>query len=97
METFDHVIVGGGIVGASVAYHLTRKSAGTVLVLERNDFASAASSRAAGLVLQASTKSSKTPLAKLTRQYLYSKKSWVKAWGSTRLAVYALRLPKRVP
>jgi len=66
METFDHVIVGGGIVGASVAYHLTCKGAGTVLLLERNELASAASSRATGLVLQASTKFSKTPLAKLT-------------------------------
>jgi len=66
VETFDHVIVGGGIVGASVAYHLTCKRAGTVLLLERNELASAASSRAAGLVLQASAKSSKTPLANLT-------------------------------
>ncbi len=66
METFDHVIVGGGIVGASIAYHLTCKGAGTVLLLERNELASAASCRAAGLVLQASTKFSKTPLAKLT-------------------------------
>lgn len=70
METFDHVIVGGGIVGASVAYHLTCKGAGTVLLLERNELASAASSRAAGLVLQASTKFSKTPLAKLTTDTL---------------------------
>jgi len=66
METFDHVIVGGGIVGASIAYHLTCKNAGKVLLLERNELACAASSRAAGLVLQASTKISKTPLAKLT-------------------------------
>ena len=66
METFDHVIVGGGIVGASIAYHLTCKNAGTVLLLERNELASAASCRAAGLVLQVSTKLSKTPLAKLT-------------------------------
>lgn len=66
METFDHVIVGGGVVGASIAYHLACKKAGKVLLLERNDVASAASSRAAGLVLQSSTKSSKTPLAKLT-------------------------------
>lgn len=66
METFDHVVVGGGIVGASVAYHLTRKGAGTVLLLERNELASAASSRAAGLILQTSTKFSRTPLAKLT-------------------------------
>ncbi|MDH5355684.1 MAG: FAD-binding oxidoreductase [Gammaproteobacteria bacterium] len=66
METFDHVIVGGGVVGASIAYHLACKGAGKILLLERNDLASAASSRAAGLVLQSSTKFSKTPLAKLT-------------------------------
>ncbi len=66
METFDHVIVGGGILGASIAYHLRKKNVGTVLVLERNELASAASSRAAGLILQASTTISKTPLAKLT-------------------------------
>jgi len=70
METFDHVIVGGGIIGASVAYHLKRKKAGTVLLLERNELASAASSRAAGLVLQASAKPSKTPLAKSTTHIL---------------------------
>ena len=68
METFDHVIVGGGIIGASAAYHLKRKGAGSVLLLDRNDLASAATSRAAGLVLQASTKYSKTPLAKMTTQ-----------------------------
>ena len=67
METFDHVIVGGGIVGASIAYHMRCKGAGSVLLLERNELASAASSRAAGLILQASTKVSKTPLVKRTR------------------------------
>ncbi len=70
METFDHIIVGGGIVGASIAYHLTCKGAGTVLLLERNELASAASSQAAGLILQTSTKFSKTPLAKLTTDTL---------------------------
>ena len=39
METFDNVIVGGTIVGASVAYHLACKSAGSVLLLERNELA----------------------------------------------------------
>lgn len=68
METFDHVIVGGGIIGASVAYHLTCKDAGSVLLLERNELASAASSRAAGLMLQASAKAAKTPLTNLTRK-----------------------------
>ena len=68
METFDHVIIGGGILGASVAYHLSARGAGPVLLVERNEFASAASSRAAGLLLQVTTKPSKTSLAKMTRQ-----------------------------
>lgn len=66
METFDHVIVGGGVVGASIAYHLACKGAGKTLLLERNDLASAASSRAAGLILQSTTKFANTPLAKRT-------------------------------
>ncbi len=35
METADVVIVGGGIVGASVAYHLTAAGCSSVLVIER--------------------------------------------------------------
>lgn len=65
-ETFDHIVVGGGIIGAGIAYHLKSKGAGSVLVLERNELASAASSRAAGLILQASPKPTKIALAKKT-------------------------------
>jgi sarcosine oxidase, subunit beta len=36
-RTADVVIVGGGVVGASAAYHLTSAGAGRVLVLERED------------------------------------------------------------
>ncbi|MGI9411497.1 MAG: NAD(P)/FAD-dependent oxidoreductase [Hyphomicrobiaceae bacterium] len=67
MASFDHIIVGGGILGLSIAYHLARDSRDSVLVLERNELASAASSRAAGLILQVTTKQTETPLAKLTR------------------------------
>lgn len=67
METFDHVIIGAGVLGLSVAYHLARDSHDRVLVVERNELASAASSRAAGLILQATAKPLKTPLAKRTR------------------------------
>ena len=35
METADVVIVGGGIVGSSIAYHLTAAGCGNVLVIER--------------------------------------------------------------
>ena len=66
MNFYDHIIVGGGILGASIAYHLSRKSNESILVLERNEFASGASSHSAGLVLQGSTKKSNVPLAKKT-------------------------------
>ena len=62
MSFYDHIIVGGGILGASIAYHISKKSNDTILVLERNDFASGASSRSAGLVLQGSTTVSYTHL-----------------------------------
>src|SRR5436853_6175903 len=35
METADVVIIGGGIVGSSIAYHLTAAGCRNVLVLER--------------------------------------------------------------
>src|SRR5215212_10776546 len=35
MHTADVVIIGGGVIGASVAYHLAARGARDVLVLER--------------------------------------------------------------
>src|SRR5438270_11711495 len=37
MQTADVVIIGGGIVGASIAYHLTTAGTKTVLILEREN------------------------------------------------------------
>ena len=47
------VVVGGGIVGCSVAYHLTRRGVTDVLVLEQNTLTSGTTWHAAGLVTQA--------------------------------------------
>lgn len=46
------VIVGGGIWGCSIAYHLARAGVPEVLVLERRELASGNTSQAAGLVGQ---------------------------------------------
>ena len=35
MQTADVVVIGGGIVGSSIAYHLTANGCGNVLVIER--------------------------------------------------------------
>lgn len=55
-ERADVVIVGGGIIGASIAYHLATKGVRDVVVLERDTLGSGSTSRNAGGVrLQFST------------------------------------------
>src|SRR5215831_14502009 len=44
----DAVIVGGGVVGCSIAYHLTRRGMRNVVVLERETVGSGTTSKAAG-------------------------------------------------
>lgn len=56
MERADVVIVGGGIVGASIAYHLAARGVRDVVVLERDQLGSGSTGRNAGGVrLQFST------------------------------------------
>lgn len=52
----DIIIIGGGLLGTSAAYHLARKKAGKIVLLERMDVASQATSRAACLLTRARTK-----------------------------------------
>ena len=54
------------MLGCSIAYHLAREGAGRILLLERGELASAASSRAAGLLLQVTSKSANGPLVRAT-------------------------------
>lgn len=44
----DVLIIGGGIIGCSVAYHLTRRGLKNILVVEQNTIGSGSTSRAAG-------------------------------------------------
>jgi sarcosine oxidase subunit beta len=48
MRAADTVIVGGGIIGTSIAYHLARRGARGVVVLERDLVGSGSTSRANG-------------------------------------------------
>lgn len=51
-HTADVIVVGGGTVGCWTAYFLTQAKFGRVVVLDRSDLGSGASSRAAGVVRQ---------------------------------------------
>ena len=57
------IIVGGGIIGCSVAYHLTRRGITDVLVLEQGALTSGTTWHAAGLVSQLKSTHSLTQLA----------------------------------
>jgi len=59
----DVVIVGGGIVGASVAYHLTLRGVTNIVLLERNTLTSGTTWHAAGLVGQLRATHNMTALA----------------------------------
>ena len=52
MTTADIVIIGGGVVGASIAYQLAARGASNVLLLERDEVASGSSGRATGGIRQ---------------------------------------------
>ncbi len=58
------IVVGGGIVGASVAYHLTKLGWSEVLLLEQNALAGGTTWHAAGLVGQLRTSNSMTKINK---------------------------------
>lgn len=62
----EHVIVGGGIIGLSVAYHLTRLGHRDVLLLERDQLTCGTTWHAAGLVTQLRASENMAKLAQYT-------------------------------
>ncbi|HBI29119.1 MAG TPA: hypothetical protein DDY54_05725 [Deltaproteobacteria bacterium] len=51
-EHAQHVIIGGGIIGCSVAYHLTKLGRKNVVLLEQGELTGGTTWHAAGLVTQ---------------------------------------------
>ena len=62
------VIVGGGVIGCSIAYHLTMLGIADVLVLERKQLSSGTTWHAAGLVGQLRATKNLTQLAKYSAE-----------------------------
>ncbi len=51
-ETADMVIIGGGVMGASIAYHLAKQGGGQVMLLERQALCNGTSGRSGAIVRQ---------------------------------------------
>jgi 4-methylaminobutanoate oxidase (formaldehyde-forming) len=79
------VIVGGGIVGANIAYHLAKRGWTDVILFEKGDIASGESSHAAGLVTQFATSQTLMQFRKYSIE-LYSGLGLFDHVGSLRVA-----------
>ena len=62
------VVVGGGVIGCSIAYHLAKLGFSDVILLERQQLTSGTTWHAAGLVGQLRSSINMTKLAKYTRE-----------------------------
>ncbi|MDP2579871.1 FAD-dependent oxidoreductase [Shimia thalassica] len=62
------VIIGGGVVGCSVAYHLTKLGWDDVVLLERKQLTSGTTWHAAGLIAQLRATANMTKLAKYSQE-----------------------------
>ncbi len=65
-QRYDIAIIGGGIIGLSIAYHLTKASERSVALFERSKFTSGTTWHAAGLVAELRATPNLTRLAKYT-------------------------------
>ena len=79
------VIVGGGIVGANIAYHLAKLGWTDVILFEKGEIASGESSHAAGLVTQFATSQTLMQFRKYSIE-LYSQLGLFDHVGSLRVA-----------
>jgi len=68
-RTADVVIIGGGIQGASIAYHLTESARTSVVVLEKDTLASGCSGRTGGMIRQHYSTDLVTEIARQGRDF----------------------------
>ncbi|HEY5571507.1 MAG TPA: FAD-dependent oxidoreductase [Anaerolineales bacterium] len=79
------VVIGGGIYGVSIAYHLARLGWSDLVLLEKNEIASGATAHAAGLVTQFATSENMMKFRKYSIE-LYSELGLFNHVGSLRVA-----------
>ena len=63
-SSVDVVIIGGGVIGCSIAYHLAKRGITNTLLVERQQLTSGTTWHAAGLIGQLRASRQMTELAK---------------------------------
>jgi len=101
-QSAEVIVVGGGVVGCSIAYHLTKAGVSDVLLLERQQLTSGTTWHAAGLLGQLRENRNATELAKYTAELYRTLESETgqatgcKFNGSVSLATNAERMEELV-
>ena len=85
MDRARVVVIGGGITGASVAYHLARAGCRDVLLLEKGELTSGSTCQAAGLVTQFNPSQAMMRLRRYSIE-LYNELGVFETVGSLRIA-----------
>ena len=65
------IIIGGGVIGCSVAYHLSKLGWNDIVLLERKQLTSGTTWHAAGLIGQLRASANMTKLAKYTQELYF--------------------------
>jgi sarcosine oxidase, subunit beta len=68
MDTADAVVIGGGVMGTSIAFHLARRRFGRVVLLEQNTICSGTSAKSSAIVRTHYTTRSTAAMALMARQ-----------------------------
>ena len=95
LDKYDVIIVGGGIIGASIAYHLATLTNRRVCLLERNQLTSGTTWHAAGLVAELRASANLTRLARYSGALYESLETAGEGLGFRRVG--ALTLAKNEP
>jgi sarcosine oxidase subunit beta len=67
--TADIVVIGAGVIGASIAYHLARAGAGRIVVLEKRFLAAGATGKSSGIARMHYDNEPETRLASISFDY----------------------------
>ena len=85
IEQADVVVIGGGVTGASIAYHLAKAGAGQIVLIDKGELTSGSTCHAAGLVTQFNP----SPTMMCFRRYsieLFNELGVFETTGSLRIA-----------
>jgi sarcosine oxidase subunit beta len=94
-ESFDYVVIGAGVMGASIAFHLAERRAGTIAVVERAAVASGASGRSSALVRMHYTVREEVQLAVKSLEYFVCWRERLGRPGHFRKTGFVRIVPER--